>query len=63
MLEFTFWKISPEGRTFIFMGVPFIAVAVVAVVIMAVAGVAVVRAARVMAPGKGFRKNPEKFSL
>ena len=35
---------------------------IMAVIIMAVAGVVVIKAAGVMAPGKGSGKNPEKFS-
>ena len=65
MLEFTFWKVSPEGKTFTFIGVLPVAVVVVVVItggVMAVV-VAVVVAAVVIAPGKGFGKNPEKSSL
>ena len=66
MLEFIFWKVSPKGRAFTFMGVPLMAVA--AVVIITGGVVAVVMAvnvvtAVVIAPGKGSGKNPEKSSL
>ena len=66
MLKFTFWKVSLEGRAFTFIGVPPVAVAVVVIIVVgvvAVAVVVVVAAAVVMAPGKGFGKNPEKSSL
>ena len=38
-------------------------VAIIAVVIVIAVGVTVVMAAAVIAPGKGFRENPEKSSL
>ena len=54
MLELTFWKVSPEGKAFTFMGVPPVAVAV--------AGVAVAGAVVVIISGKSSGKNPEKSS-
>ena len=65
MLEFTFWKISPKGRAFTFVGVPPVAVVAVVVImggVMAVVMAVGVAAAVVMAPGKGSGKNPEKSS-
>ena len=61
MLEFTFWKVFLKGKVFTFIRVPPMAVVVMAVVI--IMAVAVVRVAVVMAPGKGFEKNPKKSSL
>ena len=64
MLKLTFWKISLKRKTFTLIRVPFMAVVAVIVItggVMAVV-MAVVAAAVVMAPGKGFRKNPEKSS-
>ena len=60
MLEFTFWKVFLKGKAFTFIGVLLIAVAVMAAVI--IMAVAVAGAVVIMAPGKGFRKNPEKSS-
>ena len=62
MLALPFWKISPEGRAFIFMEVSLIAVTVMAVVVIIRVAVAVAMAAVVIAPGKGFEENPEKSS-
>ena len=65
MLKLTFWKVSLKGKTFAFIGVPPIAVVAVVIItggVMAVV-IAVVAAAVVMAPGKGFKKNPKKSSL
>ena len=63
MLKLTFWKVSPKGRAFTLIGVPPMTVAVMAAVIIitvAVTKVAVARAAVVITPGKGLKKNPEK---
>ena len=65
MLELTFWKISPKGKAFTLIKVPFIAVAAVVIIIvgvMAVAMAVVMAAAVIIAPGKDFGKNPEKSS-
>ena len=71
MLALTFWKISPKGRTFTFIGVPSIvvALAVVGAVMAIIIGVAVIIVmevimvmAAVMALGKGSKENPEKSS-
>ena len=64
MLELTFWKVSLKGRAFTFIRVPPVAVMVMAIITegVMVMVVAVVAAVVVMAPGKGFGKNPEKSS-
>ena len=65
MLELTFWKVSPKGKAFTFIGVLPMAVAVVIIAtvgVIAVAMAVVMAVAVVMAPGKGFGKNPEKSS-
>ena len=67
MLEFTFWKVSPKGKTFTLIRVPLITVAVITVVIITGRAVVVViavgvAAAVVMAPGKGSGKNLKKSS-
>ena len=65
MFEFTFWKVSLEGRAFIFVGVPLIAVAAVVVItggVVAVVMAVVMAVAVVMAPGKGFGENFKKSS-
>ena len=66
MLEFTFWKVSLEGRIFTLIRVPFIIMAAVVIitggVVVVIVAVGVV-AVMVMAPGKGSGENPEKSTL
>ena len=64
MFALTFWKVSPEGRAFTFIGVPPVAVVAMVVITGGVVAVvmAVVAAVVVMAPGKGSGENPEKSS-
>ena len=64
MLALTFWKVSPKGKAFTLIRVPFITVAVIVIIIgVAVAVVVVIMAAAVVASGKGSGENPKKFSL
>ena len=66
MFKLTFWKISLKGKTFIFIKVLLITVAAVIIImvkVMAVVMAVIMAAAVVMAPGKGFGKNPEKSFL
>ena len=60
MLILTFWKVSPKGKTFTFIGVPPITVAVIMAVIIIT--VAVAKTAVVITPRKGSGKNPKKSS-
>ena len=64
MLALTFWKVSPKGKAFIFIGVPFMAVIIMVIITGGVIAVAMAVVATVVAvaPGKGSKKNPKKSS-
>ena len=65
MFKFTFWKIFPEGKAFIFIRVLFITVVVIVIItggVMVVIITVGITAAVVMALKKGSGKNPEKSS-
>ena len=66
MLKFTFWKVFLKGKVFTFMRVPPMAEITMVIItggVITVVMVVGMAAAVVMAPGKGFGKNPEKSSL
>ena len=65
MLKLIFWKVSLKGKTFTFIGVPPIVMAVVVIITVGVIAVVMavgMAAAVIMTPGKGSGKNPKKSS-